>query len=199
MANVDNPHGLTPIEHINGNPWNGATRRCRVDDTAGDLFVGDAVVWNGAGSGGYPEVIGATVGDGNKIFGVIVSFEPQPASSLETLYIASADSGWANVCVDPDVVYMIQANGVVGSADIGQNAVLVADHSGDTTTGISGTEMNATTAANASYQLTIIGGVDRPDNDLTLTHAEWKVIINLHSLRAVDANAGGTAEGAAGV
>ena len=59
--------------------------------------------------------------------------------------------------------------------------------------------MNATTAANASYQLTIIGGVDRPDNDLTLTHAEWKVIINLHSLRAVDANAGGAAEGAAGV
>ena len=179
MANVDNPHGLTPIEHINGNPWNGATRRCRVDATAGDLFVGDAVVWNGAGSGGYPEVNEATVGDGNKIFGVIVSFEPQPANSLETLYIASADSGWANVCVDPDVVYMIQANGVVGDADIGQNAVLVADHSGDTTT--------------------IIGGVDRADNDLTLTHAEWKVLINLHSLRAVDANAGGTAEGAAGV
>ena len=199
MANVDNPHGLTPIEHINGNPWNGAIRRCRVDATAGDLFVGDAVVWNGSGYQGYPEVVAATVGDGNKIFGVIVSFEPNPASGLESLYIASADSGWANVCVDPDVVYMIQDNGAVGSDDIGQNAVLVSDHSGDTTTGISGMEMNATTAANASYQLTIIGGVDRPDVDLTLIHAEWKVIINLHSLRAVDANAGGAAEGAAGV
>jgi len=199
MANVDNPHGLTPIEHINGNPWNGATRRCRVDATAGDLFVGDAVVWNGSGYQGYPEVNVATVGDGNKIFGVIVSFEPNPASGLESLYIASADSGWANVCVDPDVVYMIQDNGVVGSDDIGQNAVLVSDHSGDTTTGISGMEMSATTAANASHQLTIIGGVDRPDVDLTLIHAEWKVIINLHSLRAVDANAAGAAEGAAGV
>jgi hypothetical protein len=198
MANVDSPYGLKPVEHLNGNPWNGATRRCRVDDTAGDLGVGDAVVWNGAGYQGYPEIVGATVGDGNKIFGVIVSFEPQ-VSNLERLYIASADSGWANVCVDPDVVYSIQANGVVGDADIGQNAVLVSDHTVDTTTGLSGMEMNATTAANASYQLTIIGGVVREDNDLTLTHAEWLVIINLHSLRAVDANAGGAAEGAAGV
>jgi hypothetical protein len=199
MANVDNPTGLTPIEHINGNPWNGATRRCRVDDTAGDLFIGDAVVWNGAGSGGYPEVIRATVGDANKIFGVIVSFEPQPANSLEKTYIASADSGWAQVCCDPDVVFSIQANGVVGSADIGQNANLVADHSGNTITGRSGLEMNATTGADSSYQLLIIGGVDSPKNDLTLTHAEWKVLINIHSLRAVDATATKTAEGALGV
>ena len=201
MANVDNPHGLTPIEHLNGNPWNGATRRCRVDATAGDLFVGDAVVWNGSGSAGYPEVVEATAGDGNKIFGVIVSFEPQPSSSLETLYIASADSGWANVCVDPDVVYMGQVDGVVGSDDIGQTTNLVTTHSGDTTTGISGMEVDATTAGGgySSYQLMIIGGVDRPDNDLTLTHAEYKVIINLHSLRAVNTSAGGAAEGATGV
>ena len=151
-------------------------------------------------SGGYPEIVEATVGDGNKIFGVIVSFEPEP-TNLEQLYIASADSGWAHVCVDPDVVYSIQANGVVGSADIGQNAVLVADHSVNTTTGISGTEMNATTGGGgySSYQLMIIGGVDREDNDLTLTHAEWKVIINLHSLRAVNTSAGGAAEGATGL
>ena len=138
MANVDAPYGLRPVQMLNGSPWNGATRRCRIDDTAGDLGVGDAVVWNGAGYQGYPEVIGATVGDGNKIFGVIVSFEADASAGLEQLYIASADSGWANVCVDPDVVYSIQANGVVGSADIGQNAVLVSDHSVDTTTGISG-------------------------------------------------------------
>ena len=198
MANLDTPFGLKPVQHISGASWNGATRRCRVDDTAGDLGVGDAVVWNGAGLTCYPEIVGATVGDGNKIFGVIVSFEPQ-VTNLERLYIASADSGYANVCVDPDVVYEIQANGIVGAADLGQNAVLVADHTVNTTTGISGTEMNATTAANASYQLTIIGAPDRSDNDTTLTHAKWYVIINLHSLRAVDANAGGAAEGAAGV
>lgn len=199
MANTDKPHGLTPIEHLNGNPWNGATRRCRVDATAGDLFIGDAVIWNGSGYQGYPEVIGATVGDGNRIFGVIASFEPNPANGLETTYIASADSGWAQVVVDPDVVFSIQANGVVGSDDIGQNANLVADHSGNTITGLSGLEMNATTGADGSYQLLIIGGVDQVDNDLTLTHADWKVIINIHSLRATDATATRTAEGAPGV
>lgn len=193
MANVDNPTGLTPIEHLNGNPWNGATRRCRVDATAGDLFVGDAVVWNGSGSGGYPEIIVATAGAGNKIFGVIVSFEPRPASSLETLYIASADSGWAHVCVDPDVIYAGQVDGVVGSDDIGQVTNLVTTHSGDTTTGISGMEIDATTDTNTAWtnQLMIIGGVDRPDNDLTLTHAEYKVIVNLHSIRTIHASAGG--------
>lgn len=201
MANVDFRYGLKPVEHLNGNPWNGATRRCRIDSTAGDLGVGDAVVWNGAGYQGYPEIVAATVGDGNKIFGVIVSFEPQVSTSLERLYIASADSGWANVCVDPDVVYSIQANGIVGSADIGQTANLVADHTVDTTTGLSGTEMNATTGGGgySSYQLLIIGGVVREDNDLTLTHADWLVLINLHSLRAVNTSAGGAAEGATGL
>lgn len=181
MANVDARYGLRPVRHLNGNPWNGATQRCRIDATAGDLGVGDAVVWNGAGSGGYPEISGATVGATNSIYGVICSFEAAP-TNLEQLYIASADSGWAKVCIDPHVVYSIQANGVVGAADIGQNANLVADHTVDTSTGISGTEMNATTGSDNTYQLTIIGGVDRADNDLTLTHAEWLVIVNLHSL-----------------
>jgi hypothetical protein len=177
--------------HLNGNPWNGGTWRCRVDATAGDLGVGDAVYFNGAGYQGYPEVQGSSVGHtdatAQNIFGAIVSFEPDP-DHLDRIYIASADSGWAMVCIDPDVIYSIQANGVVGSADIGQNADLVADHTVDTTTGLSGTELNATTSTAANYQLKILGGVDHPDNDLTLTHADWLVIINRHQLKVIDAN-----------
>ncbi len=47
MANLDAPFGLKPVQHISGAPYNGATRRCRIDSTAGDLGVGDAVLWNG--------------------------------------------------------------------------------------------------------------------------------------------------------
>lgn len=204
MANADFRYGLEPIEHLNGNPWNGATRRCRVDASAGDLFVGDPVVWNGAGSGGYPEVIEATAGDGNKIFGVVVSFEPDP-TGLETTYIASADSGWANVCCDPDVVYSIQgcSGAALNANSVGLNAVIIKTHAGDAITGLSGVEMDsgATTApaADGSYQLLIIGAVDREDNDITLVNADWKVLISLHSLRAADATATRTAEGALGV
>ena len=183
MANADTPFGLKPVSHLSGSPWNGATRRCRIDDTAGDLGIGDAVVWNGAGSTCYPEIIIATAGDTNPIFGVIVSFEADP-TNLEQLYIASADSGWANVCVDPDVIYEIQADGVVGAADIGQNAPLITTHAVNAVTGISGMEMNSTTSTNASDQLIIVGAPDRPDNDTTLTHAKWYVLINAHSLRA---------------
>jgi hypothetical protein len=198
MANIDAPFGLKPVQHISGAPWNGATRRCRIDSTANDLGIGDVVVWNGAGSTCYPEVQHVSAGDGNAIFGVIVSFEPNPAN-LEQLYIASADSGWANVCCDPSVVFEIQADNVVGAEDIGANAPLVYTHTIDTTTGLSQTEMDATTTTNGSDQLLIIGAPDRADNDTTLTHAVWLVMINCHSLKAVDANGDGANEGVKGV
>jgi len=200
MANADFRYGLRPVEHLNGNPWNGATRRCRITSNAGDLGVGDAVYMNGSGSGGYPEVVASSIGAGSTnaytIFGVVTAFEPVE-TNLERIYIASADSGWAAVCVDPDVLYSIQANGVVGSNDIGQTFELVADHTIDTVTGLSGTEMAASTgAADATQPLLCLGGVVKEDNDLTLTHAEWIVMINKHQLRAVDAD---TAESFVGV
>jgi hypothetical protein len=198
MANKDAAFGLKPVQHISGSPYNGATRRCRIDATAGDLGVGDAVLWNGSGSTCYPEIIAASAGDGNPIFGVIVSFEADP-TNLEQLYIASADSGWANVCVDPAIVYEIQADDVVGAAEIGRNAPLIFTSTVDTTTGISGTEMDATTSQNGSDQLLIIGAPDRADNDTTITHAIWHVLINCHSLAAVDANGDGHYEGVYGV
>jgi len=204
VSNVDFRYGLKPIENLNGAPWNGATRRCRVDATAGDLFIGDPVVWNGSGYLGYPEVIEATAGDGNRIFGVITSFEPQP-DHLDRIYLASADSGWANVCCDPHVIYSIQGcSGVALDSDaIGLNAVIIKTHSGSTVTGLSGVEMDsgATTApaADASYQLLIIGMVDREDNDLDAINADWKVLINLSSLVTGGVGGGGTAEGTVGV
>ena len=113
--------------------------------------------------------------------------------------MASADSGYANVCVDPDTVYEIQADGVVGAADIGANAPLIFTNTVDTTTGISGMELNSTTSTDGSDQLLIIGAPDRADNDTTLTHAKWYVLINCHSLRASDAAGTGAREGARGV
>lgn len=204
MANVDFRYGLKPIESISGGPWCGYTRRCRVDATAGDLFIGDPVVWNGSGYLGYPEVNEVTAGDGNRIFGVIVSFEPDP-SHLDRIYIASADSGWANVCCDPFTVYAIQgcSGAALDSDAIGLNAVIIKTHSGSTVTGLSGVEMDsgATTApaADASYQLLIIGLVDREDNDMDAVNADWKVLININSMVSGGVGGAGAAEGAVGV
>lgn len=183
MANVDNPYGLRPVGHISGASWNGATRRCWVDSTATALGIGDAVIWNGSGSGAYPEVQQtAGPGDGNPIFGVITDIEPRPSEGLDSMYITSAGEGWVNVCCDPSVVFEMQGNGVIGPDDYGANSNLVFDHTVNTTTGISGTELDSTTGTNGSYQLLILGGVDRADNDLTLTHADYLVMICHHSL-----------------
>ncbi|MBS3776399.1 MAG: hypothetical protein KGY70_14485 [Bacteroidales bacterium] len=203
MSNSDTPFGLKPIEHLNGSPWNGVTRKFRVDATAGDLGIGDPVVWNGSGNNGYPEVVLATAGAENKITGVITSVEPDP-DNLDKLYIASADSGYVNVCCDPDVIFEIQgcSDSALSSDSIGLNAVIVKTHSLDTTYGISGVEMDSgastSPSADGSYQLLIIGGVDREDNDLTAVNAKWKVLISLHSFRAIDTD-NSTEEGATGV
>ncbi len=81
MANNDAPFGLRPIEHLNGLPWNGVTRRCYLPSTdANAMYIGDAVDVAGSSdtSGVCPTVAKATAGDGNPIFGVITAFDADP-------------------------------------------------------------------------------------------------------------------------
>lgn len=206
MANDDTPMGLRPVKHLNGMPWNGQTWRCYAPSTyATALYVGDPVIWTGTGSpdGKYLEVNKATAGDGNKILGVITSFDPD--TNQEYNYRPASTARYMQVCVDPDVVYEIQgcSGAVIPFGSVGLNGVLIYTHAGSTVTGQSGAELDsgasAAPAANGSYQLLIMGLVDREDNDISAVNAKWLVLINLHSLRAVDASAGGAAEGALGV
>lgn len=205
-ANTDSPFGLRPIRHLNGNPWNGATMRCYIPSTyATALYIGDPVVFTGeANTAGTAMVVQkATAGDGNKISGVITSFEVLK-SDLTKQYHPASTNQYCNVCIDPDVIYEIQAcsGAILAAGTCGLNAVLIYTHAGSTLTGLSGVEMDsgaaAAPAANGSYQLYVLRAVDRADNDISTVNAKWEVLINLHSLRAVDASAGGAAEGALG-
>jgi hypothetical protein len=205
MANPDTPFGMRPAKHLNGMAWNGQTMRCYAPSTyAVALFVGDPVVLSGTGdtAGVAPEVNVATVGDGNKIFGVITAFDPDDNQQYN--YRPASTARYMQVCCDPDVLFEIQgcSSAALGAATIGLNAVLVKTHSGSTITGQSGVEMDSGAAAapgtNGSYQLLVLAAVDRPDNDITYANAKWLVMINLHTLRAVDAAGGGAAEGPKG-
>lgn len=207
MANADTRFGLRPVRHLNGNPWNGQGMKCYVPstDSTAAYFIGDPVVLAGSAdaTATCPTVTRATAGDGNKIFGVIVGFEPD--ETYDTVYRADDTSRYCYVCCDPDVIFEVQAcsGAALGATSVGLNAVIIFTHSGSTVTGYSGCEMDSGTttapAANGSYQLLILGAVDRPDNDISVVNAKWEVLISLHSLRAVDANADGAAEGAKGV
>jgi len=199
MANVDSPFGLKPVRHLLGLPVNMAVVPCYIASTyATALFIGDPVIKVAGGSntafetapgagafniGTMPNIEKATAGDANRISGVIVGFAADPAN-LDRNYNPASTERIAFVNMDPFTVYEIQADGAIPAASIGLNAVLIYTHSGSTTTGLSGVELDTTSdvpAADASNQLLILRAVNRDDNDTTLTHAKVEVLINQHT------------------
>jgi hypothetical protein len=199
MANIDSPFGLRPVRHKSGAPYNGAANPYWIDADYGTaLFIGDPVIRVAGGSndaavtvpsvgsfpiGTLPSIEKATAGDGNRITGVIVGFSPLP-TDLSVKHNPASTERVALVCDDPDIVFEIQADGAIPAASVGLNAVLIYTHSGSTTTGFSGVELDTTSdvpAADASNQLFILRAVNREDNDTTLTHAKVEVMINQHT------------------
>lgn len=198
MANVDSRFGLKPVRHRNGAPYNGAVRPYYIPASYGTaLYVGDPVVktgtantaevsFPGAGKfniGTLPEINKATAGDGNRVTGAIVGFVALP-DDLGKPYNPASTERIAYVCDDPDVVFEIQADGAIPATSIGLNAVFIYTHSGSTTTGLSGVELDTTSdapAADASNQMLILRAVNREDNDTTLTHAKVEVMLINHT------------------
>lgn len=182
MANQDAPFGLRPVMHRSGAPYNGATNAYYIPASYGTaLFIGDPVVKTGTANtagvtlpgagfadiGTLPEINKATAGDGNAITGVIVGFSPDP-SGLDRTHNPASTERVAFVCDDPDVMFEIQPDGALAATQVGLNAVLIYTHSGSTTTGLSGAELDTSSdvpAADASNQLTIQRLVNRTDNE----------------------------------
>jgi hypothetical protein len=80
---------------------------------------------------------------------------------------------------------LIQASGVAGNACVGQNANLVQTVAGNTTTGVSGLELNTGSLGAASdLNLKITGISANPDeSDVTAAYANLIVVINEHLYR----------------
>lgn len=194
MPNIDSPFGLRPVRHMMGVPLAATINPYYVDSGDGTaLFIGDPVLKvtggsnsaaiNGFPIGTLPSVIKAAAGDADFITGVIVGFMPDPAN-LDLKHRVASTSRVAYVCDDPFVVFEVQADGAVAAASMGLNANLIFTHAGNTTTGLSGVELDTTSDgpdADASNQLLILRAVNREDNDTTLTHAKVEVIINAHT------------------
>lgn len=199
MANVDRPSGLSPVKHMLGVPLAATIHPYYIRSDYGTaLFIGDPVVKTGDGSntaavsapgagafaiGTLPTINKATAGDGNPITGVIVGFAANPAN-LDQKHNPANTERIAYVCDDPYVIFEIQADGAIPAASMGLNAVLIYTHAGNTTTGLSGVELDTTSdvpAADASNQLLILRAVNREDNDTTLAHAKVEVLINQHT------------------
>lgn len=181
MANPDAPFGLCPIGTTDGSDWHGKTREVEFlssDSTA--AFVGDLVKLTGTGGtdGETPVVTQAAAGDA--AVGVIVSFAPDFANeSFDSIYRTASTARKALVCFGTDVLYAMQEDSVGGSlatTAIGGNADVVVG-SGDTVTGLSGMEIDSSSATTSTAQLRI-HHVDRKPGNALGTNCVWVVSIN---------------------
>ena len=195
MANVDRPRGLIPVQHIGGSTWNGKTNMYLMTGATGATYVGDLVQLGAAGGiagqevngidcEGLPTVIPATAGSGG--VGVVVGFLPLQ-TNLETKYRVDSTDRIALVVDDPGVIFEIQevsGGTALTSTEVGLNANIVAG-AGNTTTGVSGFEVNNSgEAATADLDLRLMGLVKRPDNAYG-EHAKWLVLISTHQLNTM--------------
>lgn len=191
MANSDRPFGLKPVKHLLGVPWSGKANVYYIpatDDT--DMFKGDAVRTNGAATddGKFPVVVQAT--SSTNIRGVIIGFGEDPHVMIKPdnpyrTYRPASTAMYCLVVDDPFVIFEVQEDsvGAALTADqVGDTLDLVVG-SGNTTTGLSGMELDSNTAATDNGQCRVLRVVDREDNALG-DHCKWEVLIVDHELLA---------------
>ena len=186
MANADAAFGLRPVSTLTGGDWKGKVRTVSLASSyATDVFIGDAVKIAGSAdsTGRYPSVEQCAAG--NAIDYVIVGFEPDfDNESFNTLYGAASTARTARAVPVTDVIFAIQEDSVGGAlaaTDVGSVADIVVG-SGSTTTGVSGMELDSSTAATgSSAQLTILGLEETVGNEIG-TNAVWLVRVNESNL-----------------
>jgi len=211
MANANRPSGFSPVQYLNGAPWNGQARLYSIAATYGTaLYIGDPVISSGtADANGIPGIaIGATTG---ALRGVIVGLfnsgqATAPVGGVSvgnivnsniTYRPASDPNVWyALVVDDPNVLFAVQeeSNGTqLAATEVGLNTI---SKSGTGNGYLSGWMIPSATGATpnttATLQLRLFGLVQAPaGTNVFGAYAKWLVQINVHEL--------GHGTGAAGV
>lgn len=184
MANRDAPTGLSPAYHLAG----GVIRAQEYKIASGyatAMFKGDLV----------KVIAGKRLNTGNSALGPFVGvFNGCRFRNARGEYVFSdywpagqttlnSEDAVAFVFDDPNIVYEIQADGNLTSANVGKQAD-IEYIVGSVTTGVSKTELKSSNIG-IGDNLHILELVDRPDNAFG-TNAKVHVIINEHAY----ANAG---------
>lgn len=167
MANTNAPRGFWPIRHLTGGVIR-ANSYLIANALASNIFQGDVV--KRVTSGGI-DVAAAT----QRVVGVFQGCK-YTAANGSVIYSNYWPTGTVSVDAvayvydDPFIVFGVQSNGSTVAADAGE----LGDHiagTGDTSTGLSGFELNGSTGT--GYALArILGKVNTPDND-------WGTNVNL--------------------
>ena len=167
MANTDAPFGFRPSGKVGGNPDNGALSEYAIkSDYATAMFQGDLVIFNA----GHVQISAAgTVG--NMVFGGLKyddSTTNKPTFKNFFDGTALGVQGEVFVYDDPYQVYEVQTDTDTAftQAMVGTYMDSEKDHAGDTTTGISGDELDANTSSTTLTGVKVLGLAQTPDNAL---------------------------------
>jgi hypothetical protein len=193
MANTNKPSGLSPVQYLNGAPWNGQARVYSIAYNYGTaIYNGDPVILSGTSdTNGVAGITLATAGDANPVLGAVVgigryeSLIANPNNLSQTYYPAGGDGTnapwYALVVDDPNVLFEAQDIGTgtqLAAADIGLNINL---KSGTGNGYISGWGIdNGSKGATATYQCKLFGLVRTSDNAFG-QYAKFLVKINNHA------------------
>lgn len=182
MPNANRPAGLRPVQHIDGSAWNGATvvmALLAADATV--VGVGDIVNFGGtADANGVASITRATTDAGLPV-GVVVGFVPDYSNlNLPSQYRAASTARYAFVCVDPTVVYEVQAGAATAITAVGMNMGM--NYTAvNTSTGVSAmTALGGAGATTATLPLKVLGVVQRPDQDMA-DSSNWKLLVQLNT------------------
>ena len=168
MANTDAPFGFRPSGKVGGNPDNGALTEQKIkSDYATAMFQGDLVKFasgyiniSAAGDAGLMVFNGLKYDDSSTNKPTFKNFFDGTALGVE---------GEVFVYDDPYQVYEAQSDSAVAStqAHVGTFADHIKTYSGNTTTGISGDEIDLPNSPSATLTgVKVLGLAQTPDNAL---------------------------------
>ncbi len=201
MANANVAKGLIPYRRTTAEPYNGAANIYYVPVGYGTaIYVGDPIhiVTATADLQGIPGVGIVTAGNGTDsgiatygiigaMVGIVSGGEPVVAVTRDLpVYHPASTAGYILVSDDPDMLYMVQENGNMGTGTIGavagpgKNVDLVSG-TGSTVTGYSGWTIGSASLSTNALQMRVMRMLEQADNALG-TNAKWLCRINLNQL-----------------
>lgn len=196
MPNSTVKFGLRPVRMVDGSPLNFQTKRVFIaaaDATA--VFLGDLVKYATMVTTNNPKnlpTVAQSAASDTSCAGVVVGFDPIDgvavgSENLNRLYRPASTAMYALICADERVVFEIKAdNGgaALSGADVMENADIVVS-AGDTSTGLSGMELDSSTHnTTATLPLRILGFSERVGNAPAANDTVAEVILNTVATRS---------------
>jgi hypothetical protein len=199
MANTSFVCGFSPVETLQGNPYNGKVRAFVTstgDSTA--IFIGDlvnlttgcAVVTVDSQFKGYTlPLVNQSAASTVTAVGVVVGFEAANVNNPTLLYRVGSTQRVVYVCDDPFMIHEAQEDGdttPIALNDMTGNINIIVG-AGNTTTGLSGMQLDSSTVLDTStLPLKLIRPVARIDNDASgaLAFTKYHVMLNNCAMKA---------------